>query len=205
MGGVYLTLMLAWTPASGQTLKDALARAYHNNPELLAQRANLRATDEGVPQALSNWRPDVEVTGDIARTHTHLTSRKSDRTQTRTPRGIGLDVSQSLFRGFRTEAATSKAENAVLEGRQTLIAMEQDILLEAVVAYAAVFRDQAVLELSVNNEQVLARQLQATRDRFRVGEITRTDVSQAEARLAGTRADRVKAEGDLEKSRANYR
>ncbi len=205
LAGLLVLLMLPWTPAQGQTLHQALIGAYRNNPELQAERANLRATDEGVPQAIANWRPNVSLSGDIARTHTHLTSRGGDRTQTRTPRGVGLDITQSLFRGFRTQAATNKAENAVFEQRQTLIAKEQDILLDAVEAYAAVFRDQAVLELNVNNEQVLARQLQATRDRFRVGEITRTDVSQAEARLAGARADRVKAEGDLEKSRANYR
>lgn len=204
-GGLVIALMLAWTPALGQTLDQALAQAYRNNPELRAQRAALRAVDEGVPQALANWRPDVEITGDIARTYTHNTARTGDRTQTRTPRGVGLDITQSLFRGFRTQAATDKAENAVLGQRQALIAKEQDILLDAVEAYAAVFREQAVLELNISNEQVLARQLQATRDRFRVGEITRTDVSQAEARHAGARADRVRAEGDLEKSRANYR
>ena len=203
-GAVLVAVCLLAGPAPAQTLVDALTAAYRNNPELLSQRAALRATDEGVSQALANWRPTVELTGDVARSHTMNTSRTTKRDQIRSPRGAGIDVTQSLFRGFRTVAATAKAENEVRSAREALRAKEQDVLLDAVEAHAAVFRDQAVLRLNQNNEQVLRRQLEATRDRFRVGEITRTDVSQAEARLAGARADRIKAAGDLVKSRANY-
>ena len=191
------------TAALGQTLPDALAAAYANNPALLSARASLRATDESVPQALANWRPDVEINGDIARSHTELSSR-AEPEQTRTPRGASLGVTQPLFRGFRTEAAVDKAEIDVRAARARLWATEQDTLLAAVRAYVNVVRDQAVISLRQNNEQVLSRQLEATRDRFRVGEITRTDVSQAEARLAGATADRIQAEGDLKITRANY-
>ncbi len=190
--------------ASAQTLQEALASAYQNNPDLLSQRANLRATDESVPQALSNWRPDVELSGDISRSQTDLSSRTGESTKTRTPRGASIDVTQPLFRGFRTDAAITKAEHDVRAAQQRLLATEQNILLSVVEAFTAVVRDQAVLDLSTNNEQVLRRQLEATQDRFRVGEITRTDVSQAEARLAGSVADRIQAEGNLEKSRAAY-
>ncbi len=191
--------------ADAQTLTDALAAAYMNNPELLSERAATRAADEAVPQALANWRPKVEMSGDLARAYTRLNTRSDpDRDQMRTPRNTSLDITQPLFRGFRTIAGVDQAEHNVLAQRASLLAKEQDILLNAVSAYMSVVRDQAELNLNINNEQVLRRQLEATQDRFRVGEITRTDVSQAEARLAGATADRIQAEGNLEISRANY-
>lgn len=189
--------------AHGQSLRDALAKTYLENPTLLSARANLRSTDEAVPQALSNWRPSVEVAGDISRNHTDLSTR-TDPTQTRTPRGVGLDIRQNIFRGFRTVAAVDKAELDVQAQRARLRGTEQNVLLSTVTAYVAVVRDEAVLRLNINNEEVLRRQLQATRDRFSVGEITRTDVSQAEARLSGATADRIQAEGNLKISRANF-
>ncbi|MDP6574238.1 MAG: TolC family outer membrane protein [Rhodospirillales bacterium] len=193
-------------PAHGQTIDEALATAYLNNPILEAGRAGLRATDEQVPQALANWRPSVDVEGDISRAQTFSNARTSgDKDQIRTPRGVALNITQPLFRGFRTEAEIREAENTVSAERYRLLATEQGVLLDAATAYMDVVRDQAVLGLNVSNEQVLQRQLEATRDRFQVGEITRTDVSQAEARLAGASADRVQAEGDLEAARAAYR
>lgn len=192
------------TPSAyGQSLQDALARTYQENPTLLSARATLRSTDEAVPQALSNWRPSVEVAGDISRNHTDLNTR-TDTTQTRTPRGVGLDIRQNIFRGFRTIAAVDKAELDILAQRARLRGTEQNVLLSTVTAYVAVVRDEAVLRLNINNEEVLRRQLQATRDRFSVGEITRTDVSQAEARLTGATADRIQSEGNLKISRANF-
>jgi outer membrane protein len=208
-GGAVLALafggLLLASPAGAQSLEEALAAAYTNNPELLAQRAEQRAVDEGVPQALANWRPKVTLSGDLARTHTHLNTRTTtNRDQMRSPRSADLVVTQPLFRGLRTAAGVAEAENDVLSQRAKVIAKEQDVLLAAATAYMGVVRDQAVLQLNINNEQVLRRQLEATRDRFRVGEITRTDVSQAEARLAGATADRIAAEGNLDTSRAEY-
>ncbi|MBT5941617.1 MAG: TolC family outer membrane protein [Rhodospirillaceae bacterium] len=190
--------------AHSQTLSDALAAAYMNNPELLAARAALRSEDEAVPQALANWRPNVSLSSGIDRTHTHLNTRTANRDQMRSPRDASVSVSQSLFRGLRTIAGVNKAELDVKSARATLLAKEQDVLLSATTAYMAVVRDQAVLDLNIKNEQVLQRQLEATQDRFRVGEITRTDVSQAEARVAGAAADRIQSEGNLNNSRANY-
>ncbi|MEK7245618.1 MAG: TolC family outer membrane protein, partial [Pseudomonadota bacterium] len=115
-----------------------------------------------------------------------------------------IELSQPLFRGGRTSAATSEAENNVKAERARLKAVEQKVLLEAATAYLDLYREIAVLDLNRGNEQVLRRQLEATRDRFQVGEITRTDVFQAEARLARATAERIKAEGDLEISRASY-
>lgn len=202
-GGALALVVLSTGPAFSQTLREALAAAYTNNPELLAQRETLRSTVEGVPQALANWRPTVTLEGDYGKSWSHLNTR-TPRDARREPHSAGLEVSQPLFRGLRTTASVNKSEFDVLAGRATLDAKEQDILQSAVTAFMNVVRDQALLDLRVNNEQVLGRQLGATRDRFNVGEITRTDVSQAEARLAGARAARVAAEGTLQSSRAVY-
>lgn len=191
-------------PAAAQDLADALIAAYSNNPTLAARRARLRATDEQVPQALSNWRPSVAINGDAGYERNRSTLRTTNRTQNRNPATIGLSVTQPLYRGGRTLAATEGAENSVRAERARLIDTEQDVLLSAATAYLNVFRDEAVLSLNVNNEKVLQRQLEATKDRFEVGEITRTDVHQAEARLARATADRISAEANLENSRANY-
>ena len=199
-------IVLAGMPSAvfAQTLESALAAAYMNNPGLGAERASLRATDERVPQALGNWRPDVEISSDISRAGTFNNTRTGKTDQIRTPRGLELNVTQSLFRGFRTRSATREARNTVKAARARLLAKEQDVLLEAATAFMDVVRDRAVVELNINNEKFLKRQLEAVVDRFEVGELTRTDVSQAEARLAGATAGRIQAKGDLEASRAAY-
>ena len=198
--------VLCASPVDAQILEDALTAAYLNNPTLLGQRAKVRATDEQVPQALSNWRPTIDVTSTIDRSDTFGSNRNfGSKNQIRTPRGVALNITQPVFRGLRTLAATRQAENTVKAARARLLATEQDVLLDAATAYMDVVRDQAVLDLNVGNENVLRRQLEAARDRFEVGEVTRTDVSQAEARLAGATAERIRAEGDLVASRAVYR
>ncbi|WP_316978748.1 TolC family outer membrane protein [Shumkonia mesophila] len=192
--------------ASAQTLEEALAAAYDNNPSLAAARAALRATDEQVPQALSGWRPTVSVNGSYGTSAIRSPSSSgTDKGQHRDPRSMDITIEQPLYQGGRTGAATQRAESTVEAARARLGSTEQAVMLDAITAYMNVVRDQAVLELRVNNEQVLRRQLQATEDRFQVGEVTRTDVYQAEARVAGATADRIQAEGDLEVSRAQYR
>ena len=190
-------------PASAQTLSEALSSAYNNNPTLLAARASLRATDEGVPQALSNWRPTVSVTGEYGRQKQEFQPpTASNPNQILSPNTKSLTLSQPLYRGGRTEASTDSAEALVLAGRQDLAATERRVLLDAVTAYMDVVQNQAVLELNRNNEEVLRRQLDAVRERFRVGEITRTDVAQSESRLSRATADRISAEGALVSARA---
>jgi outer membrane protein len=202
------TIVSMSVAVAAEDIREALIKAYSNNPTLRAERAKVRAIDEEVPQALSNWRPSVTASGDIARDDTFDSARAGDNSsgkeQIRTPRGVALEITQPLFRGFRTLAATRKAKNNVKAARSKLHSVEQAVLLDAATKYMDVVRDQAVLELNVKNEQVLSRQLEATRDRFQVGEVTRTDVSQSEARLAGAKASRIKAEGDLETTRAAY-
>jgi TolC family type I secretion outer membrane protein len=189
-------------PASSETLFEALAMAYASNPTLQAARAAVRGSNEGLPQALSGWRPTVSLNGSAG-----LQQSKTNSTSKRDlfPRTYSADVSQSLYSGGRTVAETAQAESLVQVARSRLKAVEQQILTSGVTAFLDVLRDQARVQLNRNNEVVLRRQLEATRDRFEVGEVTRTDVAQAEARLSGVVAERVETEGTLASSRASYR
>lgn len=192
-----------------RTLPQALALTYATNPALQAARAALRAVDENVPQALAGWRPQVtfSASAGYADGATYVHSFGQTTLANRGTRGVNTEqfqVAQPLYRGGATRAGTNRAENQVMAQRATLIAAEQTAFTNAVNAYVSVIQASQVLALNVNNEQVLARQLEATRDRFRVGEITRTDVAQAEAALAGAKATRQTAEGTLQTARSQY-
>lgn len=204
---VCVVASLLASPSLAQTLEEALVQAYQTNPTLDAQRAFLRGVDEEVPQALSNWRPTIEGNLSVGGRRLDGNNDSGFRNGSRSlfTREATLGVVQPLFRGGRTLAETRSAENTVTAERASLIDVEQQVLLATVTAYMNVFRDQAVLELQIKNEQRLARQFEASRDRFQVGEVTRTDVFQAEARLARATADRITSEGNLERSRAAYR
>ena len=200
--------------AETRTLAEALAAVYSNQPALQAARAQLRSVDENVPQALAGWRPQVSMSANAgwqdSTLEQHGTSAFGPPTNVKSfaLRGTNtqqLTVTQPLYRGGQTRAGTNRAENQVMGQRARLIAAEEQAFSDAVNAYVSVIGTQQVLALNVNNEQVLTRQLQATRDRFRVGEITRTDVAQAEAALAGATATRQTAEGSLQTARAQYR
>ncbi len=193
--------------AAADTLIEAWTRAYLTNPTIEAQRAQLRAVDNRVSQALSGWRPSVQFganTG-IAYQESNLSGGAfRNNSDTLYPTTLSLNALQPLYRGGRTLALTKRAERDVEAQRARLAATEQQLFLDIGTAYMAVLRDQAVVDLTRNNVRVIERQLQATRDRFSVGEVTRTDVAQAEARLARAIADRIQAEGNLEVSRTNY-
>ena len=207
MLAAFMSLAMVGPLAQAETLQEALAKAYQNNPTLLAARARLRAVDEGVPEALSGWRPTVEVNYDIAKSHTFTSAGSSANSTSRntTPRTGSITLDQNIFQGGLTSSESKKAEQDVLAERARLATTEQQVMFDAGTAYVDVQRDGAVLRLNQNNERILRRQLEATRDRFQVGEVTRTDVAQAESRLARARADRIQSEGDLAQSRAAYR
>ena len=197
--------VFAGSPASAQTLTEAFAYTYNNNPQILAQRALLRATDEQVPQALSNWRPTVTLTGQAGFERAGVAARgTSTNFSSFEPRSLDLRVTQPLYRGGRTEAATRQAINTVQSTRAQTLGVETTVFQAVAQAYLDVVRDQTLVEVNRNNEQVLRRQLEATQDRFRVGEVTRTDVAQAESSLAQATANRISSEGTLEISRASY-
>ena len=201
VAGALLALAAPLAPAAAETLAEALALAYANNPTLRAARATVRVADEAVPQALSGWRPTVRFNSTYGKQYT---DNQGAPAVSLTPFVNRLTVDQPLYRGGRTVAGTREAESRVLAARERLRATEQQVLLDAVIAYLDVLRDQAVVELGRNNERVLRRQLEATRDRFEVGELTRTDIAQSEARLSRATSERISAEGELVASRATY-
>jgi len=168
-------------PASAETLADALAAAYANNPTLNAERAALRATDEGVPQALAGYRPTVSAAASAGVTG-------STGSTPRYPRSVSITVEQPIFLGHRTTNSVKIAETAVLAGREVLRNAEQNTLLAAVEAFMGVVRAQAILNLRRENLTFLAEQVRAAEDRLTVGEGTRTDVAQTRARQASGEA-----------------
>lgn len=194
--------------AAGDTLLEAMAKAYAANPQLEAERARLRATDEGVPQALSGWRPTVTARGSAGFGHYDIKAPRPpgvrDFSEKRRPATLELEARQPLYKGQQTAARLQGAKHRVSAQRARLISVEQAVFLSTGIAFMDVVRDQAVVELTVNNVNVLRRRLQAARDQFEVGEVTRTDVAQAEARLARAIAERAGAAGQLEASRAGY-
>jgi outer membrane protein/adhesin transport system outer membrane protein len=209
LAAAVLVLGLA-RPGFAETLEEALSKAYLYNPTLQASRAQLRAVDEFVPQALAGYRPSLSINGDIGAEQVENTGGDAIAESSRglgftAPGTADFTISQPVYRGGQTEAEVAQAESTVRAQRASLYSVEQSILLDAITAYLDVLRDLAIVELNKNNEVVLARQLQATRDRFEFGEVTRTDVSQSESRLSAATAERVESEGFLEASRARYR
>lgn len=200
-----IALAIGVGPATAEDLRDAWAKAYGTNPTIAAERARLRSVDEGVPQAKSGWRPRVTLSGQTGVQYVDQDlSSGAGGDDTLTPTTLTGEISQPVFRGGRTGADIRRADAEVLAARASLTDVEQRVLLAVGSAYMDVLRDRAVVELNDNNVNVLERQLQATRDRFSVGEVTRTDVAQAESRLARATADRKTAQGNLETSRAAY-
>lgn len=201
--GIVCAVMGTPVVAGAETLEEALASAYLSNPTLMAERAKLRAQDELVPQALSNWRPSVSVTGSVGKADT-ASNAIQNYNQVTSPKTATASITQPLYRGGQTTAQTEQAEAQVQAERAQLVASEQTVLLNVVTAYMDVVQYQATVALNRNNEQVLQRQLDATNDRFRVGEVTRTDVAQSESRLSAAHADRIQAEGNLKAAVATY-
>ncbi|HCS23573.1 MAG TPA: TolC family outer membrane protein [Alphaproteobacteria bacterium] len=186
--------------AAATPFDAALAEAYLRNPELEAARAELRSVDETYAQAMSGYRP--RLTGEASYTSSHYDGDVFDTHAD--PKNLALELRQPLYRGGSTEAGVRASSNRIKAQRAVLHSVEQKVLLEAVTAYMDVRRDGELVRLNLNNEKVLETHLEASRQRFKLGDITKTDVSQAESRLANAQASRVRAEGSLRASRARY-
>ncbi|MEO1200035.1 MAG: TolC family outer membrane protein [Pseudomonadota bacterium] len=190
--------------SQAETLVQALSRAYEINPSLNAARAEVRAIDEQVSQALAGFRPIISAESQFGTTVTE-TNPDFGTDSTSSIASLGLSVDQNVFDGFRNVNSTKQAEATVRAARASLANTEQNVLFDAAETFMNVLRDEAIVRLRQQNIEVLSEQLRATQDRFSVGELTRTDVAQAEARLAGARFDLSAAEAQLLTSRALYR
>jgi outer membrane protein len=216
--GALMVMALAQSASPGrtETMSSALARAYGGNPDMNQQRAGVRATDENLPRATSTWRPTATATGQFGYNYLDLRSPSpagaslvgsgASRLRTGTdPGSLGLTVTQNLFNGNRTLNGVRQAESNIFGARETLRNTEQNVLQSAATDYMNVLRDIAILDLRKNNIIVLQEQLRQTVDRFAVGEVTRTDVAQAESSLASARSDYFTAQANLQTSIADYR
>ncbi len=190
------------------TLQEALIQTYSYNPALLAERAKLRATDEGVPQAVAGWRPTVVMAG-TAGYGDGLTRQEIGGGFEKIPTDRLIATAQAtatqpVYTGGRVRATIHKAKNAVYAERANLVGQEESAFGDTVNAYVGVIQARQIAAIDRNNEDVLKQQLQATQDRFRVGEITQTDVAQAQAALASATATRLTAEGSVQTAEAAY-
>ena len=211
LAAVSACISAALDGASADTLNSALIQAYQNNPQLNAQRAAARAVDENVAVALGGYRPRLSATSSLSEAYLdNLTRGGAGGSGVRTTgenavTSFGFTGAQTLFNGFQTGNRTRQAEAQVFAARETLRTTEQTVLLSAATAYMNLLRDSAILELQRSNVTVLELTLRQTRDRFVIGEVTRTDVAQAESRLALGRSTFLAAESNYTTSRAQYR
>jgi outer membrane protein len=206
---VLLVTYMGLAPALGDTIEAALVRAYQNNPQLNAQRAIVRSTDENVPQALSGYRPKVAVTATAGYQYTDSQSSafgsNVDFHGPQATASAGGTVTQTLYNGNQTGNKTRAAESQVSGAREGLRVLEQTVLLSGATIYMDYLRDAAILEVQRSNVRVLEQTLKQTQDRFNVGEVTRTDVAQSEAQLAAGKTQELTAEANLTTTRANFR
>jgi outer membrane protein len=216
---VAATVLAAVThEAAAETMQSALAQAYQGNPQLNAQRAIVRQSDEGVAQALSGYRPTLSANASVGRQYVNTTqifpaipgtalsqNIALPLTSNNTVTSLGVTGNQTLFNGQQTANRVRVSESQVSQARETLRMMEQSVLLSAATAYMDVSRDAANLEVQQNNVRVLQRTLKDTRNRFDAGQVTSTDVAQSEAQLAAGEANLHAAESTLMTTRAAFR
>lgn len=206
--GLMIVLSTVSTAAMAANVKDILSYTYENSSTINAERTGLKATDEGVARAKSGYRPTVIGEGTIGRNYIKneydASSNMAMQEKYQDPTGLSISFIQPVFSGLSTYNSVEAAKQQVKSARENLSNTEQVILLDAVSVYMDVLRDRAVLDLQINNEKVLKEHLASYKKRFEAGELTRTDVAQSEARLAGATAARIAAEGNLKVSNANY-
>ena len=195
VGGAALSV----AEAMASTLEEALAHVYWTNPQLEARRAHRYSSQEVLARVLANWHPSIDLTGEAA-----YGSFENEKNNLYASHAVQLTLTQPLYRGGRTLAQVQQVESHICAEEQQLVHTEQTVLLAATIAYLNLWRDEAVLSLSIGSEDVLRRQMHAARERFAVGEITRTDVAQAETRLSRAQATRQQGVGAVKTSQAVY-
>ena len=202
-----LSAVLLSSIVQAESISGALSRAYGSNPDLNSQRAAVRAQDEEIPRTSAAYRPRVTATADAGLTNLNTKQHPGQGftnfgTQ---PRGYGVTVTQTLWNGNRTGNSITQAESRIFGARETMRNTEQSVLSDGATFYMNVLRDTAILDLNKNNITVLEEQLRQTNDRFKVGEVTRTDVAQSQANLAKAQTDFFTARSNLQTSIANFR
>lgn len=186
--------------ASEDPIREILAKAYINNQNLQAIRASVRVSDELAAEAFAEFMPTMSATATLAQEYNDR-GRVEGYDDTST---YSLDVSLPIYNGGQSLARIKREDDTIRANRANLANQEQEVFLEAITSYMDSYRDQKILEFSRQNENILEDHLSATRLRFSHGEVTQTDVSQAEARLSRARADRLTAESDLARSKAVF-
>jgi outer membrane protein len=191
--------------ARAENLSEALAKAYQTNPQLNAERARQRATDENVPQALSGYRPQIIASLSAGlQAVRNLLPDNTVQSASLKPWTIGVTVTQTLFNGFKTANSVRVAELQVQSGREALRNVGQGVLLDAVTVYTNVLANQSLVDAQRSNVAFLQETLGITQKRLNAGDVTPTDTAQAEARLSRGRADLNAAEVNLAVSQATY-
>ncbi len=203
--GVAIYVGFAATAAHAENLPEALAKAYQSNPQLNAERARQRATDENVPQAMAGYRPQIvaSLTGGLQAVR-NLLPDNTVQSATLKPWTIGVTVTQTLFNGFKTANSVRVAELQVQAGREALRNVGQGVLLDAVTAYTNVLANQSLVEAQRANVAFLRETQGIVQKRLNAGDVTPTDTAQAEARLNRGLADLNAAEVNLAISQATY-
>lgn len=205
MKNKFILGLLVATCISGQclaaSLQEALKSAYETNPALEGERAALRAVDENMAIAKSGFRPTMSVSGQYRDVHANNNVVK---VQDGYSRSLSANLVQPVFSGFKTVNSIKAADSYIRAEQNNLYNVEQSVLLEAATAYLDVMRDEAIVKLRENNEKLLKKRMDETNQRYEVGELTRTDVSQAKARYSAAKSDRIASEGNLLASKAIY-
>ena len=200
---IVMLMLASINTVSADTLETALTKAYEYNPALKAARAGAQATDENVAMAKSGYRPKLSIDGGYS--DTKVNSNAPVKPIDGYNRSLTATISQPVFSGFKTINSVKSAKSYAKASQAVLMATEQNVLLEAARAYLDVLQDEAIVQLQKNNEKLLKKELNETEERFKVGEVTTTDVSQAKASYASAQSQRISAEGNLKASQAVYK
>lgn len=200
-GLMMATALVFGGSAEAQTIFDALSETYNSNPTLQAQRAYLRSVDENAAIAKSGYRPNIALTAGYNDKNSNVDGGQGGDSTTKS---MAAKISQPLFSGFSTVNSVKSVDSYIRAEQNNLYTIEQNVFMEASTAYLDVLQNSAIVELQKNNEKLLKKRLDETIQRFNVGEVTRTDVSQSRARYSQAVSDRIASEGNLEASKATY-
>ena len=201
---IFSVMLITYADTKAQSLSVSLANAYSNHPLLFSERIGERVLSEDVAEALSGWKPQVYVDGSLGKTLVTTKTNTSSKTNSNLPMSMGIVVSKKIYDGGKTSQNIKIADTKLIANGSRLTAIENQVLLSAVKAYFNLLKEQDLLDVAVKNKDVIQRQLEATKDRFDVGDLTITDVSQAEARLSDANANLVRAEADLNSAKAIF-